>query len=452
VINRLAISGGEAIVPLHIKKDWPIITEDDIKAVSETIRRGPWGGSYQPEGNAFEDEWSTYCGTKYSLVTNSGTSALHCLVAGVGIEPGDEVIVPAYSFLASASAVLHQLSIPIFVDIDPQTYNIDPAKIGAAVSEKTKAIMAVDIHGMPADYDEINRIAQKYDLKVIEDACQAHGATYKGKKAGNLALGAAFSLQTTKNLPAGEGGILTTNSESIQEKASIFRVFGERLEPGEVRPYNAENLGWNYRLPEYCSTLARRQLLRLDEVTRINQRNAEYLSKHLRKFDGIIPPFIPPDRTHAYYIYRVRIDSRTLGINNISSGQLRRIIQYSLTKEAVTTYEYQSVPIPGQLIFQEKKGFGKGYPWSLPAARENIKYSIDDYPETIKALEESFCIGHVRAPNDLELMEYYIEAFKKVLANLDEAIDVFQKERKKIMPSFFNFIYDRYKKLVKEEN
>jgi len=448
--TRLAMGGGKPVVPEELKRPWPIVTEQDIEAVATTLRRGPWGGAYQPEGAAFEDEWAEYCGTKYCLVTNSGTAALHSLIAGIGVEPGDEVIIPAYTFVASATSVLHQNAIPIFVDIDPTTYNMDPQKIEAAITKKTKAIMAVDMHGLAADYDEINKIAAKYNIPVIEDACQAHGALYKGKKTGNLTIGAAFSLQATKNLPAGEGGIITTNSKEVRDKASVFRIFGERLVPGEVRPYNAYDLGWNYRLPEYCSTLARRQLLRLNEVIRVSQENADYLSEQLRKIPGVIPPYVPKERTHTYYMYRVRIDAKKLGITDISSGELRRAIQFALSKEGVTTFEYQSLPVPGQTIFQTKKGYGKGCPWNCPYARKNIRYNINDYPETIKVLEESFMIGHVRAPNGKELMEYYAEAFNKVVNNLDEVVETFKKKRNVIMPSYFDFVYDRYKNIVGE--
>lgn len=444
------MEGGDPVVPKGLKRAWPIVTEQDIEAVAATLRRGPWGGAYQPEGAAFEDEWAEYCGTKYCLVTNSGTAALHSIIAGIGVEPGDEVIIPAYTFVASATCLLHQNALPIFVDIDPVTYDIDSRKIEAAITEKTKAIMTVDMHGLPADYDEINKIAARYNILVIEDACQAHGALYKEKKAGNLAIGAAFSLQASKNLPAGEGGVITTNSKEIRDKASIFRIFGERLAPGKARPYNAYDLGWNYRLPEYCSALARRQLLRLDEVIRINQENANYLSEQLRKIPGVIPPYVPKDRSHAYYMYRVRIDAKKLGVTGISSGELRRAIQFALSKEGVTTFEYQSLPVPGQAIFQTKKGYGKGCPWSCPYARKNIRYNIDDYPEAIKVLEESFIVGHVRAPNSKELMECYAEAFRKIVNNLDEVVETFKKRRDIIMPTYFNFVYDRYKNIMGE--
>ena len=167
---------------------------------------------------------------KHCLTTGSGTAALHMALAAVDVGPGDEVLVPAYTFLATASCVLHQMAIPVFVDIEPKTYTIDPAKIEAAITERTKAIMPVHIQGCPADMDPILEIAKKHDLHVIEDACQAHGAMYKGRMCGTIGDAGAFSLNNLKNLCGGEGGLFVTDDEDILKKGDLVRYFGDECD------------------------------------------------------------------------------------------------------------------------------------------------------------------------------------------------------------------------------
>ena len=173
--ERLAINGGNSLVPEGIEKPWPIITQDDIDAVTGVLKRGELWGPEATEKTALEKEWAEYCGVKHCIVTNSGTSAMHACVAGVGVETGDEVIVPAFTFWATAQAVLCQNAIPVFVDIEPVGYNIDPAKIEEKITDRTKAIIVVHAHGLPCDMDEINAVAKKHGLKVLEDAAHSHG-------------------------------------------------------------------------------------------------------------------------------------------------------------------------------------------------------------------------------------------------------------------------------------
>ena len=201
-------------------------------------------GPYAPEVSALQEEFANYIGTKYCIATNSGTAALHMGIAAAGIGPGDEVITSAFSFLASATCILHHNGIPVFVDIDPKTYNIDVNKIEEKITEKTKAIIPVHIHGLPCEIDEVLEIAKKYNLVVIEDACQSHGATYKGKKTGNFGEMATYSLNSTKNLPGGEGGLFVTNNEELRAKANMTRMFGEFVKEGEGRSYKAYTMGW----------------------------------------------------------------------------------------------------------------------------------------------------------------------------------------------------------------
>jgi dTDP-4-amino-4,6-dideoxygalactose transaminase len=186
-MKKLAINGGPKAIPQTLDlPDWPIITDEDVKAVQRVIESKNLWGKDNPEVVSWEKEYAEYTGMKYCLALNSGTASLHACIAGIGTEPGDEILVPALTFLASATAVLHHNAIPVFVDIDPRTFNIDPAKIEEKITDRTKAIMAVDYHGLPADYDAIYKVAQKHGLVVIEDGSQAGGASYHGKKVGSL--------------------------------------------------------------------------------------------------------------------------------------------------------------------------------------------------------------------------------------------------------------------------
>ncbi len=431
--EMLACEGGKPVVSSTLKRKWPIITQEDIDAVVEVLKSGELGNGHSQNALAFGEEFAAYVGVKYGLAVNSGTAALHCAVAAAGIGPGDEVITSAYTFLASAAAVLHHNGIPIFVDIDPQTCSIDPSKIEEKISERTKAIMPVHIHGMPADMDKINEIARKYNLLVIEDAAQAPGALYKGKKAGNLGDIAGFSLQSSKSLTAGEGGVIITNNVELRDNADLVRMFGEVIEKGKPRAYNAYTLGWNYRLPEMSAALARTQLRRLDGYNKIAQENADFLTRELRKIPGVIPPFIPEDRTHTYYVYRVRLNPEELGIN-MPIDKFRYAVQWALDAEGVTTSEWQNAPVPAQTLFQEKQGYGKGCPWncSFSRGKSKIVYDIYDYPETLKMLKSSFVLGsimegNVRPPNTMELMKHYVEAFQKVFQSLEKVLDLYEK-------------------------
>ena len=250
-------------------RTWPDITDADRAEVMAVLDRGTLCGADAPAIAGLERDWAEYLGVAHCIATNSGTAALHTAIASLGIVPGDEVIVPAYTYIATAAAVAHQGAIPVFCDIDERTFNIDPARIEERVTPRTRAIMPVHLHGLPADMDEIQAIADRHGLAVIEDAAQAHGATYQGRKAGALATCAGFSLNQTKNLAAGEGGLFVTDDPELFAIARRVSNRGEdvpHLGPGEfrVRSYVSHGLGWNYRCQELPAAMARSQLRRLD--------------------------------------------------------------------------------------------------------------------------------------------------------------------------------------------
>ena len=434
--KELAIKGGEKVVPEGMIKMWPWITKEDKEAVLKVLDSGKLWGVGAPNVKALEKEWAEYVGTTYCLTTNSGTAALHMAVAAVGIEPGDEVITSSYTFLASASCILHQFGIPIFVDIDPNTLNIDPQRIEERITEKTKAIIPVDLHGLPADMDPINEIAKKHNLKVIEDTSQAQGALYKGRKVGSLSEIGAGSMQCTKIFACGgEGGLLTTNSNEYIERAKLVRLFGEEeIETGRPREYNALTMGWNYRISEMVVAFAYSQFKRFDKLIELRQKNCEYLSKRLKEIHGVESPFIPEHSTHVYFLYPIRFNLEELNID-IDVATFVDTVQKVLNAEGVPVTKWQKMPVPAQSLFQEKRGYGKGYPWSCKEARKNIEYNPEEYPVTIDTINRTLYIGHeaggLGPPNDIALMGFYADAFKKVLVDNREEIIKMAKEDKK---------------------
>lgn len=415
----LAIHGGKPVVPERLKKRWPEITAEDKAAVMAVLDREVLTGVHGPEAKALEREWADYTGSKHALSFNSGTAALHAALFAVGVGPGCEVITSAFSFSATFHSILQQNAIPIFVDIDPRTYNLDVNQIEAKITEQTRAIMPVHIHGLPCDMDEIMALAEKYDLVVIEDACQAHGAFYKGRMAGTVGDMGAFSLNVTKNLSGAEGGLLITDNAEYAERASLLRTFGEKIgkEKEKIRPYTVYTIGWNYRTQELPAAFARSQLRRLDQYNTISQRNGQFLTEQLEKIEGIIPPYVPPDRTSIYHKYRVRFDSEALGLD-APNTDIRDRLFAALEAEGVAATIWHQEPMTSFPIFQTKEGYGKGCPWSCPFYGKTITYDPADYPEAIRLLETSFVINDEPNPifvQDLELMELYVAAVQKVL-------------------------------------
>src|SRR3954464_7362323 len=244
-MSSLAINGGNKTIPDGFIKGWPEITDVDRKYVLDSLNQ--WNHAFGPNCVAFEKEFAAWNGNHFAITTNSGTAALHMGLAACGCGAGDEVLVTAYSWSSSATCILHANAIPVFVDIDFDTMNMDVSKIEAAITPRTKAIVAVHLHGLSLDMDAIMRIARSHNLKVIEDACQSHGALFNGKKVGAFGDCAAFSFNQNKSLCSGEGGMFVTDSAEILEKARMIWSFGETRTPSQDRDFHAYALGWMYR-------------------------------------------------------------------------------------------------------------------------------------------------------------------------------------------------------------
>jgi dTDP-4-amino-4,6-dideoxygalactose transaminase len=294
--------------------------------------------------------------------------------------------------------------------------------------------MPVHIHGLPADMDAVGAIARKHNLVVIEDAAQAHGATYKGKKAGSIGDMGAFSVQSSKNLSAGEGGLFVTSSDALYERANCVRQFGEEaadttpagLDPmhplDDLRDYNAVAMGWMYRMTALTAALARCQLARLDHYNETARKNAEYLTRRLSGQDLVTPPSVPADRTSVFHKYRVRLHPERLEAG-LDAKRFRNALVQSLRREGVETVLWQVTPVPSQVLFQQQTGYGKGCPWTCH--KSPVQYRNEEYPETTRLLDNSLVVGSQSAPlagQDIQLMHHYADAFEKVLADRDTLI------------------------------
>ena len=422
--EKLAVHGGERTIPEGFVQSWPHVSEADRRAVMDVFKSERITEQQRIQSEGLTREWAEYMGVKYCIPVNSGTAALHMCVAAVGIEPGDEVIVPAFTFWASAAAVLHHNAIPVFVDIHPKTYCIDPTLIEAKITERTKAIMPVHIHGMPADMDAVQKIAEKHNLKVIEDVAQAHGARYKGRLCGSMGDAAGFSTQASKTLSSGcQGGLFTTDDEAAHKRAGLLQYFGEIVVPGrerEEQEYNAYGLGWMYRGDMFSQAFIRSQLNRLDENNSLRIRNCDFLTEHLRVIKGIETPYVPDECEPVYYNYVVGFKPEELGLD-IPPRILRDKVQEAMKAEGVSMGLWQRLPVPAQEIFQNGVGYGKGCPWKCN--NSEVEYRQDDYPRAVEFIDSHCYVFDVNPPNDLELMGMYVEAFRKVMGNLDQILE-----------------------------
>jgi len=298
-MTKLTIKGGE---PLRKKPwpKWPIFDVEEDEAIREVVQSGVWGigGKKVVE---FEEKFASYQQAKYGVAVTNGTTGLEIALKALDIKAGDEVIIPAYTFIATATVVIEVNALPVFADIDPSTYTLDPKSVEATITDKTKAIVPVHIAGCPVDMDGIMRIAKKNDLKIIEDACQAWGAEWKGRRVGAIGNLGAFSFQSSKNITSGEGGIIVTNDRQLYELCWSYHNCGRTVGGAW---YQHVLLGANYRMTEFQAAVLLVQLLRLDGHTKIRSENALYLSKELSKIRGVEPLHPSKDVTrHAYHLY-----------------------------------------------------------------------------------------------------------------------------------------------------
>lgn len=277
-----------------------------MEAVRNVLLSGrltEWRLEGGPVCREFERSFASYVGAKHAIAVSSGTAALHAALMAIGVGPGDEVVVPDFTFVATANAVLLAGATPVLVDIDPETYNIDADSVRRAISERTKAIIAVHLYGLPADLDPIMELAERLGIYVIEDAAQAHGSEYRGRRVGSLGHIACFSFYSSKVITTGgEGGMITTNDDELAWRLRSIRTHGQR-EGGDT-----ERLGHNYRLTEMQAAIGMVQLKKLQAFLEARRRNAKALTSCLRGVEGVKTPVEPPDRRHNWYLYTIEVE------------------------------------------------------------------------------------------------------------------------------------------------
>ncbi|MEU3844540.1 DegT/DnrJ/EryC1/StrS family aminotransferase [Streptomyces sp. NPDC028635] len=419
---QLAMFGSKPVVrPEHRRLEWPVVTQEDKDAVLRALdsRKFTVGAKNEQEISGLETEWAEFCDTRYAVAVNSGTVALELALTALGLQPGDEVIVPALSYVATAMAPLYQLAIPVFVDIDPVTFNIDVRQIEAKITSRTRAIVPVHLGGLPADMDEIRALARKYDLLVVEDAVQAQGGKYRGETAGSMGAASVFSLNVEKSIPTcGEGGLIVTDDEDVAERCRSLRILGEDLST-EERLYVSATRGSNLKLSSVLAAFTRSQLARFWDYQVRREQNIPVFLSRLAALPGIVVPPVPDDRTHMWHMLRFRFDPQAAGLDGVTPGRFRQALRRALLAEGVPLTHYQIIPLPGQPVFQEQNAYGNGLPWSLPGANPQ-RYDLAAYPVTCQVIEDSLCLRRMHLnPDAGPALEEYATAFERVWENLD---------------------------------
>lgn len=421
--SKLALLGGTATITEPFKHYNPI-GHEELAAAKEVIESGvlsqfigAWHPDFLggPKVKEFEAQCASYFGVKHAITVNSWTSGLIAAVGAIGIQPGDEVIVPPWTMCASATAILHWNAIPVFADIDPATFCLDPESVEANITPYTKAIMAVDIFGQSADMDSLMAIAKRHGLKVISDTAQAPGAKYKGKYAGTLADVGGFSLNYHKHIHTGEGGILVTNCDEIAKRLQLIRNHAEAVVGGMGMKDLTNMVGYNFRLGEIECAMGISQLKKLNFYLESRQRIAQILTAKLSKLPGITTPQLSKDSTHAYYVYPMVLDVDQLGVK-------RETLVKALQAEGVVGLSngYQNVHLLP--MFQNKIAYGSnGFPWTSDICHRDINYAKGICPVAEKLHNETY-LGFSMCLHDLsdEDVEHIAQAFIKVWMNLDQ--------------------------------
>ncbi len=318
----------------------PVLGDEERKAVLKVLESGLLSDK-SGEGafvKMFEEEFRKYIGVKYAVALNSGTAALHASLMALGIGRGDEVILPSFTFCATAETVLLVGGKPVMVDIDPKTFCIDPNEIRKSITPKTKAIIPVHLFGMPVNVDEISEIAERHCLHVIGDAAQAHGAQYKSKKVGCFFDVECFSFYPTKNITTGEGGMVTTNNEEIFEKIRMIRSHGEE------KPYRHVMIGHNYRLPEVSAAIGWVQTRKIDEFLKKRRHNAERLIEILENQEKIEVPEVPENVTHSWHLFTLKAKRKSE----------RNKLTELLNKRGIGTGKYYENPLHTLKFYAER--------------------------------------------------------------------------------------------------
>jgi perosamine synthetase len=414
--NKLAIYGGKKIILKKFKR-YNSIGKEEIIAANKVLKTGILsdfiaGNNSKFLGGSKVKEFEKYCAkyfkVKYAVTVNSWTSGLVCAVGAIDIEPGDEVIVTPWTMPATATAIIHWNAIPVFADVDKDTFNICPKSIIKNISKKTKAIIAVDIFGQSAEIDKIMKIAKKYRLKVISDSAQAIGTLNKGRFSGTIADVGGFSLNYHKHINTGEGGILVTNNKKIYNKLTLIRNHGEMSVNSKNKKTLANTFGHNFRLGEIESAIGIEQLKKLNFFINKRRLIADKLSNGISDLLGLQTPKVLDGYTHSYYKYPIILSGRAI--------KKRSLIKKALESEGIQGLSDGYICTHLLPMYQQKIAYGsKGFPWNSEVYKKNISYKKGICPVAENLHFKSY-LGLSLDLYDLNLKDInlIIKSFRKV--------------------------------------
>ena len=421
-MKKLAINGGDKSVS-HNFSIYNSIGVEEQEAASKVVKSGILsdflgapgsnflGGKYVKK---FERNFEEKFEVTHSISVNSWTSGLIAAIGALGIEPGDEVLVTPWTMCASAISILHWNAIPVFVDIEEDTFCMDPEKITEKITERTKAILVVDIFGHSADMDPILAIAKEHNLKVISDCAQSPGARYKGKLAGTLGDIGGYSFNYHKHIHTGEGGMIVTNNDEYAEKCQLIRNHAEAAIVAHKDPDLTNMIGYNFRLGEIESAMGIEQLKKLDQAISSRQKAAELLSENLKDIEALTIPIVRDDCSHVYYFYAMKHNENIAGVS-------RDRVYDALIAEGVPfiSKNYQNLHMLP--MFTEQQCYGtKNFPWSL---NDSVRYEYGSgMCEVAERLNEKEYLGIFMVGSNFTDTEINIlgDAIRKVYSNLDE--------------------------------
>lgn len=421
--NKLALFGGQATIT-DVPPAYSPIGKEESLAVQKVMESGVlskfigcWHEDFLggPQVRAFEEEAARFFNVKHAITVNSWTSGLIAAVGAIGIEPGNEVIVSPWTMCASATAILHWNAIPVFADIEPETFNLCPESVEKSITEQTKAILAIDIFGHSANMEALKHIAKKHDLKLISDSAQAPGAMVGDKYAGTLADIGGFSLNYHKHIHTGEGGIIVTNSDDYAERLQLIRNHAEAVVKDKGVTNLSNMLGYNFRLGEIECAIGREQLKKLPMLVKQRQKLATILKTQLNGLEGLQLPITQDNHEHAYYVFPLVLDTVHLGISR------ERICQ-ALEAEGVQGIGQGYINLHLLPMYQEKIAYGShGFPWSAEFCKREVNYAKGICP-VAEELQDSSFIYLAMCMFDYEKQDMLniASAFKKVWSNLGE--------------------------------
>jgi perosamine synthetase len=421
-MEKLALHGGPKVILENFKR-YNSIGIEEVNAAKKVVESGVLSkflGCWDPDFfggqkvREFERLCEQYFDVKHAISVNSWTSGLICAVGAIGIEPGDEVIVTPWTMCASATAILHWNAIPVFADIDPSTFNLDPKSVEKNITEHTRAIMAVDIFGMSCDIAALRAIADKYNLWLITDSAQSPGVLNENKYTGTLSDVGGFSLNYHKHIHTGEGGVLVTNDDKLCEKLQLIRNHGEAVVEGKGVSDLTNMVGYNFRMGEIEAAIGIEQLKKLETLVSSRQMAAKSLTEGLNGLKGLKLPTISAGNTHAYYVYPFVLNLEEIGISR------SKIIQ-ALEAEGVDGLMAGYANIHLLPMYQKKIAYGsKGFPWNSDICKRDVSYLKGICPVAEKLHDKTFfglemCLHELNEDN----VKSIIYAFKKVWSQLE---------------------------------